>query len=118
MSFNMQIIFGTAHKVHHNLPYSGLNSLDSFKTAELFELENRKTENCYTVWSDHIRNQYENYWTIMDKYKLNDNWSGHSILEIQNFFCELLNKDVEVQKISISIDGRGYNTYAVVLCDK
>ena len=29
----MQIIFGTAHKVHQNLPYRGLNSLDAFKTS-------------------------------------------------------------------------------------
>ena len=53
--FNMYILFGTATKLHHNLPHSGLGPFDAFKTAELFELEDRKTENCFTIWSDHIR---------------------------------------------------------------
>ena len=112
----MQILFGTARSIEYDLPYSGLGSLDSFKTALLFEKDNIP-ENTYTIWSDHIRHQYENYWSIMDKYQLNDRWEGHPIKHIQNFLCELLNKDVEIQKISISIDGRGYNVYNVVLCD-
>lgn len=116
--FNMYILFGTATKLHHNLPHSGLGSFDAFKTAELFELEDRKTENCFTIWSDRIRHQYANYWEVMDKYKLNDVWEGKPIIKIQEFLSELLGKEVEVQKISVSIDNRGYSVYAVVLCDK
>ena len=65
-----------------------------------------------------MRNQYENYWEVMDKYKLNDVWEGKPIIKIQEFLSELLGKEVEVQKISVSIDNRGYNVYEVVLCDK
>jgi hypothetical protein len=54
----------------------------------------------------------------MDKYKLNDVWEGKPIIKIQEFLSELLGKEVEVQKISVSIDNRGYSVYAVVLCDK
>lgn len=113
----MQIIFGHASKIHHDLPYSGLGSFDSFKTAKLFELENSKTENCFTLWTDHIRHQYQNYWEVMDKYKLNDVWEGKPIKRIQNFLCELLAKNIEIQKISVYIDNRGYSVYAIVCCD-
>lgn len=114
----MQLIFGVANSVNDHVPYSGLSSFDAFQTVELFELDNRKTENCYTLWSDHIRNQYKNYWEVMNKYKLNDNWSGHRIQVVQDFFSELLGKEVEVQKLSVSICPRGYNVYTIVLCDK
>ena len=112
----MHILFGTARSIEYDLPYSGLSSLDYFKTSLLFEKDNIP-ENNYTIWSDHIRNQYENYWNIMDKYRLYDCWEGKPIKDIQKFLCELLNKDVEIQKIFVSIDGRGYNVYTVVLCD-
>lgn len=112
----MQILLGTARSIECDLPYSGLGSLDSFETVLLFEKDNIP-ENTYTIWSDHIRHQYENYWNIMDKYRLYDCWEGKPIKHIQKFLCELLNKDVEIQRISVSIDGRGYNVYTIVLCD-
>ena len=112
----MYILFGTARSIEYDLPYSGLGSLDSFKIALLFEKDNIP-ENTYTIWSDHIRNQYENYWNIMDKYRLYDCWEGKPIKHIQNFLSELLEKQVEIQKISVAIDGRGYNVYTVILKD-
>lgn len=112
----MQILFGIANSVNDYLPFSGLCSLDSFKTSLLFEKDNIP-ENAYTIWSDRIRNQYKNYWKVMDKYQLNDNWEGKPIKLIQDFLSELLEKQVEIQKISVSIDGRGYNVYTVILKD-
>ena len=114
----MKILYGTARSVNDELPYSGLGSLDSYDSSILFELNNRDQYDSYTLWSDHIRNQYANYWELYEKYKLTDNWSGHQIAHLQSFFSDLVGHDVLLQKITITIDGRGYNNYCIIVKDK
>lgn len=116
MVYIMKIIFGYARTIEDELPYSGLTSFDSFKTATLFETNNQPSESTISLWSDHIRNQYPNHSELKNKYKIGDVWEGTKIKTIQLFLSELIGKDIEIQQIKVSINAQGYPIYCVVSC--
>lgn len=106
---DIQILFATSDP---SLPlsYSGLTSFDYGKEVGLYSNNFDVTDSC--IYSDHLRS-YQTYDELYKKYKMKDDWVGLKLQTVSEFISELILNKIEITRLSVTIDARGYPTYIV-----
>lgn len=92
------------------IPYSGLTSFDFGKEIGLYSNNFDVTDSC--IYSDRLRN-YQTYDELYKKYKMKDDWVGLKLQTVSEFISELISNKIEITRLSVTIDARGYPTYIV-----
>lgn len=113
----MKVYYASSSNINENLPYSNLNSFDSFKEQTHFltgDNENFDPNLHLVVYSDRLRS-YKNYSELKAKYSIKDVLNGTKVSVIQDFVREILsNENLKIVRIKETIDGRGYQVYQIM----